>query len=153
MSKEIVNDNTELFRKIVRDFNNKYGYNFKLPSDTDYCSDYAHPIHKETYFELSGQISEGFDDIYGIQLTIGGADTYIRDIMYKDLIDALGSENFKWRISALKQLIELSKNLDNLINTTKLDLLSNTVSDLEKESIYDMSIEVAKTLYKNSQSL
>ena len=31
-------DNTKLFHKIVRDFNKKTGYNFRLPDDTDYSS-------------------------------------------------------------------------------------------------------------------
>jgi hypothetical protein len=68
-------NNTRLFRKIVRDFNEKTGFKFELPKDTDYSGKYAHPIHDDGFIVMRAQIDDEKDlvykrEVYGINLKI-----------------------------------------------------------------------------------
>ena len=150
---EAKTDNLRFFRKIVRDYNKKTGFNFELPKDTDYSSKYAHPVHDDGTLVLRGQIDDDREqaptrEIYGIQGSIDGVSMYTNIENYEELKKLIATEQCKYRLSAIKQLQKLADELVNKIEESKGVLFDETISDLEKEDNYDLAIRAAKTLYK-----
>lgn len=150
---EVKTDNLRFFRKIVRDYNKKTGFNFELPKDTDYSDKYAHPVHDDGTLVLSGQIDDGKNaiarEIYGIQGSIDGVSMYIDIESYEEFKKLIATEQFKYRLSAIKQLQKLADELTDRIQESKDALFGDTISDLEKEDNYDLAIKAAKTLYRS----
>ena len=151
---EVKTDNLRFFRKIVRDYNKKTGFNFELPKDTDYSGKYAHPVHDDGTLVLRGQIDDDRKnaiarEIYGIQGSIDGVSMYIDIESYEEFKKLIATEQFKYRLSAITQLQKLADELTDRIQESKNALFNNTISDLEKEDNYDLAIKAAKTLYRS----
>jgi hypothetical protein len=150
-------NNTRLFRKIVRDFNEKTGFKFELPKDTDYSGKYAHPIHDDGFIVMRAQIDDEKDlvykrEVYGINLKIDGVSLPIRqDETYQDLKKLISTEAFKYRLEAIKQLERLNLELKDRIENTKHQIFDETIKDIEREDNYDLAIKTAKTLYKEDK--
>lgn len=150
-TKEPELNNAKIFRKIVRDYNKKTGYNFVLPKDTDYSGKYAHPIHDDGVIRITSQISPDFDKIYALRIKIDNV--YIRtdDINYEELKKAMDTDAFKYRLGVLKQLHELRSEISDRINNTEYELLDEVFKDIEKEENYDLAVRTARALYREKQ--
>lgn len=154
-----VKNNTKLFRKIVREFNNKYGYNFVLPKDTDYSSKYAHPVHDDGNIVITGQIDDGDDEykfIYGLRVkkdnvNICSISPQYDGVTYEKLLSLMNTKHFEYRLGTMKHLKDLKSKLIDHINLVENNILQDTLHDIEREDSYDIAIQVAKDLYKASE--
>lgn len=155
MSEEKPN-NTKLFRQIVREFNEKTGFNFQLPKDADYSSKYAHPVHEEGNIRLRGQIDDNDGkpkptrSIYAISAQVEGVGFSVHDINHEQFMKLLNHDVFKYKLGVLRQLKSLASELSGKINLVEASLTSDAVSDIEKEENYDLATKTARTLYKTS---
>lgn len=155
-------DNTKLFHKIVRDFNNKTGYNFKLPDNTDYSSKYAHPIHDDGNIVITSQID---DDIkkpshadedwvkepYALNVEIDGVSFYVNDFKsYDEMKAVMNNHNFKTRLNTAKEVANSINALQNIMNELTGNLCVDAIKDIQKERIYDDMTRAARLVYENS---
>lgn len=155
---EITKNNTKLFRKIVRKFNEDYGYSFVLPKDTDYNSKYAHPVHDDGTTIITGQIDDDRDGeyIYGLQVKKDGVNICSISpnhdgITYEKLVNLMHTEYFKYRLGVMTHLQDIQQKLSDYIDNVRSNIFDDTLHDIEREDSYDIAIQVAKELYKSSQ--
>lgn len=155
-------DNTKLFHKIVRDFNNKTGYNFKLPNDTDYSSRYAHPIHDDGNIVITSQID---DDIkkpsyadgdlvrepYALNVKIDGVSFYVDNIRsYDEMQSVINNHNFQTRLNTAKEVAKSINALQNIMEELTGNLCLDAMKDIQKERIFDDMTRAARLVYENS---
>lgn len=156
MEKEVKTpiNNTRKFRKIVRDFNEQYGYDFQLPKDTNYADKYAHPVHKDERLELSGQIDEDTERIYGISVKIDGTQLphqYYSDFPLRDeLLKVVTSDAFQERLKWVNILKDKRRELDDMIKELSSTIADDATADIQREEAYDLLISTAKALYKSN---
>ena len=155
-------DNTKLFHKIVRDFNNKTGYNFKLPNDTDYSGKYAHPIHDDGYLIITSQIDDDIEkpiyagenwvkEPYALDAKIDGVSFYVDDIKsYDEMKSVINNHNFKTRLNTAKEVESSINALLNIMGELKNNLCVDAIKDIQKERIYDEMTRAARLVYENS---
>jgi hypothetical protein len=144
-------DNRKLFNKIVRNFNAEHGYSFKLPEDTDFTQQYAHPVHEDAAFKITSQIDDHHNkDIYAltVQMKNTEATFHCPDISYEQLMGIFNTDAFKVRLSALIQLRELSKELCEQEHRVLESIVEESISDREREETYDTIMLVARKLYR-----
>lgn len=141
-------NNAKIFKKIVRDYNEKTGYNFVLPKDTDYTSQYAHPVHDDGVIKINSQISPNHAEIYALSIKIDSVTVRTDRISYEELKKAMITDAFKYRLGVLKQLHELKVEISDRINNMEYELLDEVVKDIEKEENYDLAVRAARALYK-----
>lgn len=152
--KEVVTNNTRLFRKIVRDHNERTGFKFTLPKDTDYSGQYAHPIHDDGTIIVTSQIDDHNEGIYATRVTIDGLRfQFSEEVNYERLKEVIKSEQFKYRSSVLDQLTKLRIELDGVISTLEYNVIDGAIADITREDAYDLAIRTAKELYRNSRNV
>lgn len=150
---EEVKNNRALFRKIVRKHNEKYGYNFVLPKDTDYTSTYAHPVHEEDGLRITSQIDDTNDTVYAIRLTIDGVSfetSYSKELTYDEIKKVISSDQFKQRLATLQQLRKLRDELNDHIQSIDGQLVEDSLTDIEKDEAYDLTTRTARAIYKGN---
>lgn len=156
-------DNTRLFHKIVRDFNNRTGYKFKLPEDTDYSSRYAHPVHDDGVVVITSQIDDGekpdYADIdwkkepYALSISVDGVKFYADEFKsYDELKEVIDTKEFKARLNATKEVAKTLRKLTDLHLSLTSSIVSDTMSDLQRESIYDEMTASAKLVYELAEA-
>lgn len=165
MSQTTINgkvDNTKVFHKIVRDFNNKTGYNFKLPDDTDYSSKYAHPIHDDGNIVITSQIDDdikkpsyaGEDWVkepYILNVKIDGVSFYVDDFKsYDEMQSVINDHNFQIRLNTVKEVAKSINALQNTMSELTNNLCLGAMKDIQKERIYDDMTRAARLVYENS---
>lgn len=165
MSQTTINgkvDNTKLFHKIVRDFNNKTGYNFKLPDDTDYSSKYAHPIHDDGNIVITSQIDDDMKEPsyadgdwvkepYALNVKIDGVSFYVDNFRsYDEMKSAINNHNFQTRLNTVKEVAKSINALQNTMNELTGSLCLDAMEDIQKERIYDDMTRAARLVYENS---
>lgn len=165
MSQTTINgkvDNTKVFHKIVRDFNNKTGYNFKLPDNTDYSSRYAHPIHDDGNIVITSQIDDdikkpsyaGEDWVkepYALNVKIDGVSFYVDDFKsYDEMQSVMNDHNFQIRLNTVKEVAKSINALQNIMSELMNNLCSDAMKDIQKERIYDDMTRAARLVYENS---
>lgn len=144
-----IKDNTRLFKKIVRDHNAKTGFSFVLPKDTDYTTKYAHPVHDDGVIKITSQTDDENKKLYALTATVDGCQFRIdEDTEYTALKEVIATDDFKYRLGALKQLKELNTEILDTINTLEYAVFTDTVTALQKEDTYDLVIRTARKLYK-----
>jgi hypothetical protein len=144
-----IKDNTRLFKKIVRDHNAKTGFSFALPKDTDYTTKYAHPVHDDGVIKITSQTDDENKKLYAFTTTVSDCQFRIdEDTEYTALKEVIATDDFKYRLGALKQLKELNTEIINTINTLEHTVFTDTVTALQKEDSYDLVIRTARKLYK-----
>ncbi len=142
-------DNTKLFKKIVRDHNAKTGFSFVLPKDTDYTSKYAHPVHDDGVIKITSQTDDENKKLYAFTATVSDCTLRIdEDTEYTTLKEVIATDDFKYRLGALKQLKELSSELADTINILEYTVFTDAVTDRQKEETYDLVVRTARKLYK-----
>lgn len=148
-------DNTKLFRKIVREYNERTGFNFKLPKDTNYSSEYAHPVHEEGNMTISSQIDDSDGDptstrsLYALTCKVEKVSFRIpSETSYEDFKKIIDTDSFKYRIGILKQLYALYDEISDRIHLVSTSIIDDVVQDMEREENYDTILRAAKTLYK-----
>ena len=158
-------DNTKLFHKIVRDFNKKTGYNFKLPEDTDYSSEYAHPIHDDGTIVITSQIDDNVEkptyagedwvkEPYALNIKIDGVSFYVDDFKsYDEMRSVMNNNHFKSRLNTAKEVINSIQALQKLLSELTDNLCTDSIKDIQKERAYDEMIRAAKLVYENSDLL
>lgn len=155
-------DNTKLFHKIVRDFNNKTGYNFKLPNDTDYSSKYAHPIHDDGNLVITSQIDDDIEkptyagedwvkEPYALNVKIDGVSFYLGDFKsYDEMKSVINSHYFKTRLNTAKEVASSINALQSIMSELTGSLCVDAMKDIQKERIYDEMTRAARLVYENS---
>ncbi len=142
-------DNTKLFKKIVRDHNAKTGFSFVLPKDTDYTTKYAHPVHDDGVIKITSQTDDENKKLYAFTATV--SDCVFRvdeDTEYATLKEVIATDDFKYRLGALKQLKDLYAELSDAINALEYSVFTDSVTAAQKEDTYDLVIRTARKLYK-----
>lgn len=146
-------NNLKVFRKLVRDHNEKTGFNFALPENTDYSSRYAHPVHDDGVFKIIAQIDDDAVNnhgLYGVRAQIEGISVMIDEkATYEKLKQLTNSKSFKYRLGVQKGLVAVSKELEDKITLNKDRIFQDTITDIEKEENYDLAIRAAKVLYNS----
>ena len=146
---EEVEDNTKVFRKIVREHNAKTGFTFTLPKDTDFKSGYAHPVFDDGQVKMRGQIDPTNTDIYGIEVTIDGARARLGDhTTYKQLQASMETTSFKYNLATLKLLTGLQDELETAINEVSNNMFDLPLRDAEIEEHYDLALRTAREIRK-----
>jgi hypothetical protein len=142
-------DNTKLFHKIVRDFNKKTGYNFRLPDDTDYSSKYAHPIHDDGELVITSQIDDGIEkpeyasedwvkEPYAFNVKTNDASLYADDIKsYDEMKSIMNNHNFKARLNTVKEVAKSMNALQDIMYELHHNIYTEAIKDIQKERIYD----------------
>lgn len=149
MDTETKVDNSKHFRKVVRDFNTKTGFTFKL-TDKTVSDKYAHAVHEDAKFSLKGQLDPDTDYIYGIDVKVEDLSFDLgRDTTREDLLKILQTDAFKWRLANIKILQDLAREIGDRVNLMKYDLLSDSVKEIEKDETYDLITRTARKLYKD----
>ena len=155
-------DNTKLFHKIVRDFNKKTGYNFKLPDDTDYSSRYAHPIHDDGNLVITSQIDNNIGkpiyagedwvkEPYALNVKIDGVSLYIDNLKsYDEMKSVMNNHNFKTRLNTVKEVEKSINALQSIMSELTGNLCLDAMKDIQKERIYDEMTRTARLVYENS---
>lgn len=155
-------DNTKLFHKIVRDFNKKTGYNFRLPDDTDYSSKYAHPIHNDGNIVITSQIDDNIEkptyagedwvkEPYALNVKIDGVSFYVDNFRsYDEMQSVINNHNFQTRLNTAKEVAKLINALQNIMNELTGNLCVDAMKDIQKERIYDEMTRAARLVYENS---
>ena len=156
-------DNTKLFHKIVRDFNKKTGYKFKLPEDTDYSSKYAHPVHDDGVVVITSQIDDSekpdYADLgwerepYALSISIDGVKFYADEFKtYDELKEVVGTQEFKTRLNAIKEVDKTLRKLTDLHLSLTRSIVSDAMTDLQRERIYDEMTTAAKLVYELAEA-
>lgn len=156
-------DNTKLFHKIVRDFNKRTGYKFKLPEDTDYSSKYAHPVHDDGVVVITSQIddSEKPDyasldykkEPYALSISVDGVKFYVDDFKsYDEMKEVIDSKEFKIRLNAIKEVQKTLRKLEDLDLSLTRSIVPDAMSDLQRERIYDEMTTAAKLVYELAEA-
>mgnify|MGYP000904671964 CR=1 FL=1 len=154
-------DNTKLFHKIVRDFNKKTGYNFKLPKDTDYNNKYAHPVHDDGDLVITSQIDDnvkptyaGEDWVkepYALNAKIDGVSFYVDDFKsYDEIKSVINNHYFKARLNTAKEVANSINALQKIMQELTDNLCVDAMKDIQKERIYDEMTRAARLVYENS---
>ena len=155
-------DNTKLFHKIVRDFNKKTGYNFKLPKDTDYGSKYAHPIHDDGTLVITSQIDDNIEkptyaaedwvkEPYALNAKIDGVSFYVDDFKsYDEIKSVINNHYFKARLNTAKEVANSINALQKIMQELTDNLCVDAMKDIQKERIYDEMTRAARLVYENS---
>ena len=158
MSEQV--DNTKLFHKIVRDFNKKTGFKFKLPEDTNYSGKYAHPVHDDGVIRITSQIDDDVEkpsyagddwvkEPYALSLKVDGIQFYADYFKsYDELKEMIATKEFSARLSALKEINKTLENLQSLRQDLSSNLVENTMNDLRRERIYDEMTNAARLVYE-----
>lgn len=142
-------NNTRLFKKIVRDHNAKTGFSFVLPKDTDYTTKYAHPVHDDGVIKITSQTDDENKKLYACTATVSDCQFRIdEDTEYTALKEAIATDDFKYRLGALKQLKELQLEVSDAINVLEYGVFTDTITALQKEDTYDLVVRTARKLYK-----
>ena len=156
-------DNTRLFHKIVRDFNNRTGYRFKLPEDTDYSSKYAHPVHDDGVVVITSQIDDDekpdYADLnwkkepYALSISVDGVRFYADEFKsYGELKEVIDTKEFKTRLNAIKEINKTLRKLTDLHLSLTNSIVSDTIGDLQRERIYDEMTAAAKLVYELAEA-
>lgn len=154
-------DNTKLFHKIVRDFNKKTGYNFRLPDDTNYNNKYAHPVHDDGNLVITSQIDNsvkptyaGEDWVkepYALNVKIDGVSFYVDDFKsYDEMKLVINDNNFKTRLNTAKEVANSINALQKIMKELTDNLCVDAMKDIQKERIYDEMTRAARLVYENS---
>lgn len=144
-------DNTKLFKKIVRDYNAKTGFSFALPKDTDYTTKYAHPVHNDGAMKITSQIDDENKYLYALIVTVDSCNFRVdKNIEYTQLKKVIATDDFKYRLGALKQLKELQSEISDAINMFEYSVFTDTITDLQKADTYDLIVRTARKLYKET---
>lgn len=153
-------DNTKLFHKIVRDFNKKTGFKFKLPEDTNYSSKYAHPVHDDGVILITSQIDDSVEkptyasddwvkELYALSLKVDGVQFYADYFKsYDELKEVIATKEFNIRLSALKEINKTLEKLQSLHQDLSGNLVEDTMNDLRRERIYDEMTNAARLVYE-----
>lgn len=153
-------DNTKLFHKIVRDFNKKTGFKFKLPEDTNYSSKYAHPVHDDGVILITSQIDDSVEkptyasddwvkEPYALSLKVDGVQFYADYFKsYDELKEVIATKEFNIRLSALKEINKTLEKLQSLHQDLSGNLVEDTMNDLRRERIYDEMTNAARLVYE-----
>lgn len=149
LATEAAVDNSKLFRKIVRDFNESRGFNFKLPKDTDFSSQYAHPVHEDEHFKITSQTDDKNVKLYALRIERDGFIFELPDEMsYEQLLTTYRSDAFKQRMSYANVLNSLHQDLSEKLQQMKYDIFEQAMKDSEIDELYDTITTTARTLYK-----
>lgn len=155
-----VKDNTELFHKIVRDFNKKTGFKFKLPEDTNYSHKYAHPVHDDGVILITSQIDDNVEkptyagddwvkEPYALSLKVDGVQFDGGNFKsYDELKEVIATKEFSVRLNALKEINKTLEKLQSLQQDLSGKLVENTMNDLRRERIYDEMTNAARLVYE-----
>ena len=158
MSEQV--DNTKLFHKIVRDFNKKTGFKFKLPEDTNYSGKYAHPVHDDGVILITSQIDDNVEkptyasddwvkEPYALRLKVDGVEFYGDSFKsYDKLKEVIATKEFNVRLNALKEIDKTLEKLQSLRQDLNGNLVENTMNDLRRERIYDEMTTAARLVYE-----
>ena len=153
-------DNTKLFHKIVRDFNKKTGFKFKLPEDTNYSSKYAHPVHDDGVILITSQIDDDVEkptyasddwvkEPYALSLKVDGVQFYADYFKsYDELKEVIATKEFNIRLNALKEINKTLEKLQSIHQDLSGNLVGDTMNDLRRERIYDEMTNAARLVYE-----
>ena len=153
-------DNTKVFHKIVRDFNKKTGFKFKLPENTDYSGKYAHPVHDDGVILITSQIDDNVEkptyagddwvkEPYALSLKVDGVQFYGDHFKsYDELKEVIATKEFNIRLNALKEINKTLEKLQSLHQDLSGNLVENTMNDLRRERIYDEMTNAARLVYE-----
>ena len=145
---------------MVRDFNKKTGYKFKLPENTDYSSRYAHPVHDDGIIFITSQIDDNVEkptyasddwvkEPYALSPKVNGVQFYADNFKsYDELKEVIATKEFSVRLNALKEINKTLEKLKNLQQDLSGNLVENTMDDLRRERIYDEMTTAARLTYE-----
>jgi hypothetical protein len=150
MKKELTN--AKLFRKITKEHNSKTGFNFVFPVGANFSEEYAHPVHDDGVIVVTSQMDATSNKcIYGLTVKVKDISFRIQeDLTYDVLKKAIATDDFNYRLGAIKQLRDLRDELESQISILENSIIDSTITAMAKEDTYDLTLRAAKQLYKDS---
>lgn len=140
------------FKRVIREHNAKTGYSFKLSkTDLEVPSKYAHPEHLGEGYKITCQMDDTTDRLYATYVHIEGVSKSIpidEDISVKVLDALVETDAFKNRLAGIKVLDELQQELVNQTEEIIANIITDSITEREREDTYDTIMLATRKLYR-----